>query len=289
MGHISTVESTPFKNPSGKIRKSLIDGSAFSIIIPAASCLARYSETHTKPPSPVKLKTLIAIIPLAVAAQAFGATVATWSASGGANPGTDGWEPDLSGTGDWFQGNSAGNAGGSSGAGAGNPAWGLWSNDGGVSAATWALVGGALTVGQSLGIDFDNGWVDSGGVGVQFTSGGTVALAVFLNQGGPGYEITNSTGNVSSGKGWTGDGFNISVELTGSGTYSLSFPGYSGSGTLANSLTSIDGIRVYSADPTGLGSGGNYDVFFNNVSVIPEPSAALLGGLGMLALLRRRR
>ena len=27
----------------------------------------------------------------------------------------------------------------------------------------------------------------------------------------------------------------------------------------------------------------------DNISVVPEPSAALLGGLGMLALLRRRR
>ena len=27
----------------------------------------------------------------------------------------------------------------------------------------------------------------------------------------------------------------------------------------------------------------------DNFSVVPEPSAALLGGLGMLALLRRRR
>lgn len=237
----------------------------------------------------MKLKNLIAMVPFALASLASGATVSTWSASGGANPGTDGWTQNLSGTGGWFQGNSAGNAGGSSGAGAGNPAWGLWANDSGVSAATWSLVGGALTVGQTLGIDFDNGWVDSGGVGVQFTSGGTVALAVFLNNGGPGYEIQNSTGNVTSGQGWTGNGFNISVELTGSGTYALDFLGYSGTGTLANTLTSIDGIRVYANDPTGSGSGGNYDVFFNNISVVPEPSAALLGGIGLLALLRRRR
>jgi MYXO-CTERM domain-containing protein len=36
--------------------------------------------------------------------------------------------------------------------------------------------------------------------------------------------------------------------------------------------------------------GGNNSTFDNlNVTVVPEPSAALLGGLGMLALLRRRR
>jgi len=36
---------------------------------------------------------------------------------------------------------------------------------------------------------------------------------------------------------------------------------------------------------------GNVNGFFDNLSVqaIPEPSAALLGGLGLLAMLRRRR
>ena len=237
----------------------------------------------------MKLRYLVSTLALIAAGTSFGATTSTWSASGGTNPGTDGWTQDLSGTGGWFQGNSAANAGGSSGAGAGNPAWGLWSDSGGVSAATWSLDGGALTVGQTLGLNFDNGYVDSNGVGVQFTSGGTVALAVFINNGGPGYQIENSTGIVDSSQGWTGDGFNISVDLTGSGTYALNFLGYSGSGTLANSMTSIDGIRVYSFDPTSGGSGGNFDVYFNNITVVPEPTSAALGLLGAALLLRRRR
>lgn len=35
--------------------------------------------------------------------------------------------------------------------------------------------------------------------------------------------------------------------------------------------------------------GGGNGLIFDNISIVPEPSAALLGGLGMLALLRRRR
>jgi len=44
--------------------------------------------------------------------------------------------------------------------------------------------------------------------------------------------------------------------------------------------------------PTGaltLTDNGSGSIFLNGVSAIPEPSVALLGALGMLALLRRRR
>ena len=37
------------------------------------------------------------------------------------------------------------------------------------------------------------------------------------------------------------------------------------------------------------GNGGTTSDIYFNVVVVPEPRAVLLGGLGMLALLRRRR
>lgn len=46
------------------------------------------------------------------------------------------------------------------------------------------------------------------------------------------------------------------------------------------------------ANAFGVGSSGREAYFTNGslaIVVIPEPSAALLGGLGLLALLRRRR
>jgi len=45
----------------------------------------------------------------------------------------------------------------------------------------------------------------------------------------------------------------------------------------------VDSIRVINSNAGG-------DVVFNTpVYQVPEPSAALLGGLGLLAMLRRRR
>lgn len=46
--------------------------------------------------------------------------------------------------------------------------------------------------------------------------------------------------------------------------------------------------HTFTLSNTGTGATGN-GFLVDNVSVIPEPSAALIGGLGMLALLRRRR
>ncbi|MCU0749280.1 MAG: hypothetical protein MUF13_07015 [Akkermansiaceae bacterium] len=59
-------------------------------------------------------------------------------------------------------------------------------------------------------------------------------------------------------------------------------------------LAGVDGIRINGSD---FGGGGNQQSFDNlligtsmlDVDAIPEPGAALLGGLGTLALLRRRR
>jgi len=51
-------------------------------------------------------------------------------------------------------------------------------------------------------------------------------------------------------------------------------------------------VSVSDFNRVGFLLGGNLNVDtvqFNNITVVPEPSAALLGGLGLLALLRRRR
>lgn len=53
--------------------------------------------------------------------------------------------------------------------------------------------------------------------------------------------------------------------------------------------TSATGVGQLSAVPSAASGGGSGMNFSVNFGVIPEPSAALLGGLGLLALLRRRR
>ena len=66
----------------------------------------------------------------------------------------------------------------------------------------------------------------------------------------------------------------------------------------AGSTTLVDLQRVLStntgASPTGTVGGGTYETTFaisntGNISAIPEPSTTLLGALGVIALLRRRR
>lgn len=236
----------------------------------------------------MKIQSLILFTATAVCAQA--ATLGTWTASGGANPGTDGWSLTTS-TGNTsqagsFQGNSGGNGDGA-GAGAGNPAWGFYANSGQSSSGVWSLAGGSLTVGQELGIDFDNGFINNGSqVGIEFRNGTTVGLSIFFTGGASFYQVFRNGGVVNSTEGFTDNGFTIQLESTGTATYALSFGSFSQTGTFGNSVTAIDNIRVFN---TNAGGGGQFNLFANNVTVVPEPAAALLGSLGMLALLRRRK
>ena len=53
-------------------------------------------------------------------------------------------------------------------------------------------------------------------------------------------------------------------------------------------------LRIKGGDFLGLDESGNHTAIDNlsingTFTAVPEPSAALLGGLGLLALLRRRR
>jgi hypothetical protein len=59
-------------------------------------------------------------------------------------------------------------------------------------------------------------------------------------------------------------------------------------------LANLQGIRINGADFGGTGVAQSFDnliigTTMFDVDAIPEPSSALLGGLGLLALLRRRR
>lgn len=221
--------------------------------------------------------------------HASAASLVTITAGGGA-PSTEGWavtttSGDSSQNGE-FSGDSGSNGDGS-GAGAGSPAWALYANSLQTADATYTLAGGALDIGQALGIDFDNGFIDApGSVGVVFSSGGVEALAVTFAAGSPTYTLTDSTGSFSSGLPFTDDGVTINVAITASGAYDLNLGGANFVGTLANSTTSIDAVRVFNFSA---GGGGERNVFFNNLTVVPEPSSALLGSIALLGLLRRRR
>lgn len=225
-----------------------------------------------------------------LAGVANAATIQTISATN--SPSLEGWSVNLT-SGDGaqngeFSGDSASNGGGSSGAGAGATAWALYANSDQTAEAVYSLGGGALTVGQAVALDFDNGYVNTGGtVGVTFLNGGTEVLAFTFAGGDPNYAIFDGV-TTDSGIGFTADGFNVALNLTASGAYSLNAGGNVFNGTLNNGQTTLDQVRVFNFNA---GGGDDFNVFFNNLSVtnVPEPSSTALLGLGGLSLLLHRR
>ena len=163
-----------------------------------------------------------------------------------------------------------------------------------VTATTGSTLAGAITANQyvKVTIDADAGFalnltsltVDLGysldGVAVPTGIGVNLGASVFSSVGGftaPAVLATQTF--TAANQGATGILYqNVNIDLTA--------PAYQG-------LSSPIEFRIYFYDSV-TGSSPTQpihrvDNFTLNGAVIPEPSAALLGGLGLLALLRRRR
>jgi len=169
-----------------------------------------------------------------------------------------------------------------------------------------------IQIGSGAIYDVSAGAGNELGVNQSLTGNGTVKGAITVDGT---LAIGNSPGTMTFEDGLTLGANSISnFEFTnpsfGSGTYDLAYSllgGVSFGGTLDlvfSGGTYLDGTSVqifdfggtYSNDFTaltysGLGAGqsATFDAATGTITVIPEPSAALLGGLGLLALLRRRR
>ena len=187
-------------------------------------------------------------------------------ATPGNRPAQDGWVESAAGAADLFaDGDPTLNAGGSQGIVA--PAWGLWAASGGDVSATFSLTGGALASGQSVEIDFDNGFVESGGrVGVAFLSGGVTGLEFYFEGGTTNYQSADSTGSADLGLPFTGDGMTVGFDQNGPGNYDLRIGLMSAySGVLSNGLQGVDQVRVF-ASSAGPGP-SDHDVYFNCLRV----------------------
>ncbi|MEY3025875.1 MAG: hypothetical protein RLZZ238_772, partial [Planctomycetota bacterium] len=192
----------------------------------------------------------------------------TVSASGGADASTDGWTLSATGNAGSFQGNSGSNAG-NAGAGAGNPAWGLYANSGGFVQAT-RMLGGTIAIGQTVSLNFDNGYIDSpGSVRIEFlsvadVSGNGAALTLQFQSGQSFYQVIDSAGVVDTTTGFSGDGGTATLTRTGTSTYSFSWRGYTRTGTFAGSFEGVNAIRVVN---NNAGPNSDRDVYFNTLSV----------------------
>ncbi len=101
--------------------------------------------------------------------------------------------------------------------------------------------------------------------------------------------LTESPYAVVEGAGW-----NISVTFSASGANDMAFNAILNGDVFSGVLLGMGGqtITKFGAfwTPTTAGGGeGDSSLGFDNISIVPEPSVALLGLLGVTGLLRRRR
>lgn len=251
----------------------------------------------------MKLRNLIASLAMTTAA-AQGAVVGADYASdtaynGGWNNGTDGGTATTFGA--WTLTSTGGAAGrfigdstslGSPGAdiNTSGESFGMFGHSGQTSEAFRDFNGNTLSVGQTFTLD----------------------LAVNFRNGIKGFDLRNSSDAVIFNFNVASDDYVVQFAATGNGSignsysanteFQLSFTQTSGSGGTWSIIRSggisdsdsgtysgvAENFKFYEAFTTG-GGAAQDNLFINSLVVVPEPSAALLGGLGVLALLRRRR
>jgi hypothetical protein len=156
----------------------------------------------------------------------------------------------------------------------------------------WAMQNGNIDNGDSVGLTLRNGDADANpgnyNTGVRFE---------FLFIGGNSdYSYIDNSGVHDSGIGFTSTGLQLSLQLTGANTYSLTISNGNNTallGTYSGSLegaanSSIDSFAAFNNDA---GSGGANNAFFNSFSVnaVPEPTIAVLFALGGGIIWFRRR
>lgn len=181
--------------------------------------------------------------------------------------------------------------------------WQIWSSpygtgegNGGLIDASTAFSGGALSIGQTVSINFEMSATYAGdpvGVSLLNGSGNAITFGIFGGEPGAfpftgnGYwysDAGTSYGNAGSMGYQYQSPFNIAFTITGAGTYSAIAGSDSWSGTYSGSLIGMDVFNDAAEDGS--------DVGFNNLTVtaVPEPGmAALVSLAGMLLFGYQRR
>ena len=181
--------------------------------------------------------------------------------------------------------------------------WGL-SAANNSSAAAFAVrpfTGGSLSIGQTFEISLQNGYVDGGAVGFDLRTGDSMSdynsgerLSLYYSGG---WHIYDGNGNPSLLSYDTG-GFTVDFTLTSANTYSLTMTNLDPNagannrsitvtGTLTGAVDSgIDSVALYSQQNT---ADSYHNMYFNSLSIIPEPATGALVGVSLLGLLLMRR
>ncbi len=203
--------------------------------------------------------------------------------------------PDRNG---FFIGSSAGNGLAPSGnIDTSGKSWGLYANQLidqnnfsiGFASASRAFTGGELSIGQTLLLRMDNGFIGS-------TFRGTGAVGFSLNRfsfffpgGGNEYRIgygdpNDTTGLLGTGVPFTAGGLDLAFTRTGADTYTLQItPGGEATTTINGTMPDTGGLlnSILLFNKTA-GTGAESDAFFNSMAIVPEPSGALLVAMGLL-------
>jgi hypothetical protein len=171
-------------------------------------------------------------------------------------------------------------------------AWGLFFHGTGFADAVRPFAG-SLAIGQTFLISMDNGNTSQvAGFGLQNSSGDYV-WKFFLSASAPGYVVDDGANDTLLSIIPTREGLRISFTLTGQDSYSATITelanvigGPGGSQTITGTLDNngdeaITQVQLFNSP----GVSPANDVFFNSMSIIPEPSCYWLTITALLSLL----
>jgi len=181
--------------------------------------------------------------------------------------------------------------------------WGLSASNA-TSTSAFAMrpfTGGSLSIGQTFEISLQNGYVDGGAVGIDLRNGTSTdayntgeRLSLYFAGGWHIYDGHTNPSLLSYDTG----GFTVDFTLTSANTYSLTMvnldpnapvnnQSITVTGTLGGTADSgIDSVTLYSQQNT---TDSYHNMYFNSLSIVPEPTSIALASVGLFGLLWMRR
>jgi len=195
----------------------------------------------------------------------------------------------------YFDSNNNGSTTGPGINSANSRSWGAYANSGNNAIATRPFVT-PLVVGQTFGASMDNGFIDNGSsVGVAVADAtGTRRLSFDFLGGAANYRLTDASGTIDTGLGFTDGGLRTAMDLTGPNSYQFTVTRLSDGATYQHAGTLVAGgsIDRFIAFNNNAGFNSSNDAYFNKLIIapVPEPTMVLIicGAAGGLFAAGRR-